>query len=195
MKPDSLFPKITSWMKSPFRPKVLSNITLKGIRSEGVPRLHDAQHQVILSLFKMNIAGLLAFMLIVFSFTAFTFSDPFAPTWFALFMLVVGGLVTWGFIRALKAFRVYRHNYAELQMQMQTRMRNYAQGASSSKGTGKNTPEKKAKKGESRLLEVLKPKEHAGWDAKECIHCHKGIELLADSCHHCGQNQDELFAN
>ena len=41
-------------------------------KGEGLARLHEYQHQVIVGLFKINIAGLVAFLLIVLSFTLFT---------------------------------------------------------------------------------------------------------------------------
>ncbi len=154
-------------------------------RGEGLARLHEYQHQVIQGLFRINIAGLVAFCLILISFTMFTFSDPRAPGWISLMIGAVGCLVLVGCYRTVKEFCVYRKNYGELMDQLQSRVRHYLHRATGDKGS---TPE-------PRVLSVLKPKEHRGWDAKVCGKCQKSIELLAAVCQHCGHEQGDTLTN
>ena len=157
-------------------------------RNEGLARLHDYQNQIILGLFRTSIAGLAAFLLIVLSFTLFMFTDPMAPAWVGLMMGAVGALVLLGCYKTVREYRFYKKNYAELMGQLHSRVRQYLHRTSGeSKGGGSF--------GEPRVLAVLKPKEHVGWDAKPCQKCKKTIELLSAVCQHCGQEQDDTLIN
>lgn len=157
-------------------------------RGEGLARLHDYQHQVILGLFRINIAGLAAFLLIVASFTLFTVTDPSAPGWISAMMASVGVLVLLGCYRTVKEFRFYRKNYTAMMDQLQSRVRQYInRAAGDQKST--NLP------AEPAVLSVLRPKEHKGWDAKPCKKCQKALELLAGVCQHCGQEQEDTLIN
>ena len=159
-------------------------------KGEGLAKLHEYQHQVIIGLFKITIAGLIAFWLIVFSFTLFTIFDPYAPTWVGIMMISVGMMILIGCYRTIREFRAYRKNYTQLMGQLQAKLRQYL---------GRSQPgEKKGKvrkQTESKVLSVLKPQEYKGWDAKPCTKCHKSIELMASVCQHCGQDQQEMLHN
>ena len=158
-------------------------------KGEGLARLHEYQHQVIVGLFRINIAGLAAFLLIVLSFTLFTLSDPYAPKWIGIMMISVGILLLVGCYRTVREFRFYLKNYSELMSQLQAKLRDYL---------GRSPEAKKpssGRGGESRVLAVLKPKEHEGWDSKPCVHCKKTIELLAGICQHCGHEQGAVLHN
>lgn len=158
-------------------------------RGEGLAKLHEYQHQVILGLFKINIAGLVAFLLIVLSFTLFTLSDPGAPKWIGVMMISVATLLLLGCFRTVREFNYYRKHYTHLMAQLQSKLQQYFSRAQTEtqRGGGKSK--------ESRVLSVLKPKEHKGWDAKDCGNCHKTIELLAAVCQHCGHEQGDLLKN
>jgi len=162
----------------------LSEVKAKG---EGLAKLHEYQHQVILGLFRINIAGLLAFLLIVLSFTLFTFSDPYAPRWLGFMMLTVGSLILVGCYRTVKEFRFYRKNYENLMEQLRAKLRQYVKKPLSSRQEKSSTG--------SRVLSMLKPQEYNGWDAKSCRKCQKSIELLSAVCQHCGQEQEDLLLN
>lgn len=158
-------------------------------RGEGLAKLHEYQHQVILGLFKINIAGLVAFLLIVLSFTLFTLSDPNAPKWIGVMMISVATLLLLGCFRTVREFNYYRRHYTDLMAQLQSKLQQYFSRAQSEKKRG-------GEKGkESRVLSVLKPKEHKGWDARDCVNCHKTIELLASVCQHCGHEQEVMLKN
>ncbi len=158
-------------------------------RGEGLAKLHEYQHQVILGLFKINLVGLVAFLLIVLSFTLFTLFDPYAPKWIGVMMISVAALLLLGCLRTVKEFNHYRKHYTELMAQLQTKLQQYFNRAQSAqKDTG-------GKGRESRVLSVLKPKEHEGWDAKHCDKCKKAIELMAAVCQHCGHEQEALLKN
>lgn len=159
-------------------------------RGEGLAKLHEYQHQVILGLFRINIAGLVAFLLIVLSFTLFTLSDPNSPKWIGVMMISVATLLLLGCFRTVKEFNHYRKHYTSLMAQLQSKLQKYFSRPQSEKrqgGVGKGR--------ESRVLSVLKPKEHKGWDARDCENCHKSIELLASVCQHCGHEQESLLKN
>ena len=158
-------------------------------RGEGLAKLHEYQHQVILGLFKINIAGLMAFLLIVLSFTLFTLSDPNAPKWIGVMMISVASLLLLGCFRTVREFNYYRKHYKQLMAQLQSKLQQYFSRAQPEKQRG-------GEKGRgSRVLSVLKPKEHKGWDSKDCTHCQKSIELLASVCQHCGHEQETLLKN
>jgi len=156
-------------------------------KGEGLVKLHEYQHKVIVGLFRINLAGLFSFLLVVVSFTLFTFTDPGAPRWLGLMMVSVAALLMVGFVRTIKEFRRYHISYKELMGQLQTKLRQYF-GKGSGSATGK-------KKSESSLLSALKPQEHKGWDAKPCIKCQKNIELLSAVCQHCGEEQEDMMQN
>ena len=160
-------------------------------RGEGLAKLHEYQHQVILGLFKINIAGLVAFLLIVLSFTLFTLSDPSSPKWIGVMMISVATLLLLGCFRTVKEFNHYRKHYSNLMAQLQSKLQQYFSRAQPDKPRGASGGKGK----ESRVLSVLKPKEHKGWDSKDCVNCHKTIELLSSVCQHCGHEQESLLKN
>ncbi len=159
-------------------------------KGEGLTSLHEFQHQVIIGLFKINFAGLLAFFLIVFSFTLFAISDPLAPGWVGIMLMAVGVVLLIGFYRAFKEYRFYRVKYQEFAVIMKEKLRRYSELMQASSATTQQP-----KTYESRLLSALKPREYGGWDAKVCSNCKKNIELLASVCQHCGHEQGTLLVN
>lgn len=150
-------------------------------RSEGIPSLYEFQHQVILGIFRIGIAGFCAFFVVLVSFTLFSYFDPSAPRWVAYTMVLVGGLLLYGFYRTLQEFKTYLETYAAISTLL--RDKTLARGAA------------KARPKESRVLSVLKPREHRGWDAKVCRNCQKSIELLATVCQHCGHEHQQVLVN
>ncbi len=158
-------------------------------KGEQSTTLHEFQHQVIEGLFKIHLAGFVAFFLIVLSFTLFFFSTPVANGWAALLMVALGSLLLIGFFRALSEFKLYRSRYRQITAQLRVKLRRYS-GMLQNQG-GSQAP----KEGESRLISVLRPKEHSGWDAKACGQCRKTLELLATVCQHCGHEQETFFLN
>ena len=158
-------------------------------KGEQSTTLHEFQHQVIEGLFKVHLAGLVAFFLIVLSFTLFFLSTPDANGWVAVLMLALGSLLVIGFFRALSEFKHYRSRYRQITAQLRVKLRRYS-GMLQNQG-GSQGP----KEGESRLISALRPKEHSGWDAKACGQCRKTLELLATVCQHCGHEQETFFVN
>lgn len=150
-------------------------------------RLHEYQHRVIVEIFRVSIAGFLGFTLILMGFSIYAFSDPAAPGWMAIVVVVlcVGLLIA--LYHTVQEFKVYRKNYRELTNRLRVRLQNQA-AAKSPGNAGKVSVE-------HRLLSALKPKEHSGWDHKSCQQCSKAIELLANVCQHCGQEQETLHIN
>jgi hypothetical protein len=191
--------KIKPSLSTPFYSTIKSLLKFKGefelppenpqTRGEGLARLHEYQHQVIVGLFRINIAGLVAFLLIVLSFTLFTMSDPYAPKWIGIMMISVGSLLLVGCYRTVREFLFYRKNYRELMTQLQKKLREYLVRPQEAQ----KRPSGRAR--ESRVLAVLKPREHEGWDYKPCRNCQKAIELLASVCQHCGQEQEDTLQN
>lgn len=153
-------------------------------RAESLFRLHETQNRVIVSIYKISIAGLVATFLILLSFTLFLLTDPFTPSWVSYMLVAVEGLLVVGFVRTLQEFQIYQKHYQEVSGRLRELMRQqFAQS------TGP------ARSGEHRLLSALKPKEHQGWDAKRCRHCDKAIEMTAEVCQHCGQEQEPVLQN
>ena len=156
-------------------------------KAESLVKLHEYQHRVIVGLFRINLAGLVAFLLVVVSFTLFTLTDPSAPRWLGLMMFAVTILLLLGLVRTVLEFRRYTGSYKELMGQLQGKLRKFFQRrAEGTAGTRKT---------ESGLLASLKPQEYKGWDAKSCPNCHKTIELLSALCQHCGHEQDDKMVN
>ncbi len=149
---------------------------------EDLLQLYESQHRVILSIFRIGLAGFCAFLVISVSFTLFTVFDPLAPSWVAYMMVAVGMLLLYGLYRTIQEFKTYLRNYVAIY----TRLRD-----SRRVQTGPGRP----RKFESRVLSVLKPKEHGGWDSKICRNCDKAIELLTNTCEHCGHEHEELLIN
>ncbi len=104
-------------------------------------------------------------------------------------MLVVQGLLLFGLGRMAREFGAYRRHYAEITARLRDKVRQQTvrQGTAHGRSTARGA--------EPRLISVLKPREHQGWDAKKCEHCHKAIELTADVCQHCGHEQNSLLLN
>ncbi len=185
--PSPVYQSIRSLFKAKGQPE--GSPEPSGGRGETLARLHEYQHEVILGLFKINIAGLAAFFLIVLSFTLFTMADPYAPRWIGIMMISVGSLLLVGCYRTVRELKSYRKQYDELVGQIQAKLRQYI-------GRQQNADQRPARKTpESRVLSVLKPQEHKGCDFKTCGNCDKQIELLALVCQHCEQEQESLLRN
>jgi len=158
-------------------------------KGESLLMLHEAQDRVIVGIFKICIGGCAAFLLILFSFTLFVFVDPFAPRWVGMLMLAVQAMLAFGLVRLTQEYRVYRAQYADISLRLREKVRQRTSRA------GAVAPRPAGKPGEPRLVSVLKPREHQGWDAKLCGNCAKTLELTAKVCQHCGQEQETLLAN
>ena len=176
--------RYVNWIKNLVLPVSLLGSTerLAKTKSEGLLQLYESQHRVILGIFRIGIAGFCAFFVISVSFTLFTFFDPYAPIWVAYMMIIVGALLLFGLYRTLQEFKTYLYNYANISERLRDTQRVQSGGAHT-------------RRPESRVLSVLKPKEHKGWDAKTCENCNKSIELLANVCQHCGHEQETLLVN
>lgn len=159
-------------------------------KGNGLLRLHEYQHKVLVDIFRTSIAGFFAFALILLSFTLHTLVDPHAPRWIAYLMGALGVLLAVGLFRTVKEFKVYRANYEEVTLQLKAKLVQQASRQGAQQGSGA-----KARSGEPRLLATLKPKEHKGWDAKVCSDCGRTVEMLASVCPSCGHDQDDLLAN
>lgn len=185
MKPSiPLMSRTVTWLKN----LVAFSISTDGepkptaVRNDSLPQLYEAQHTIILGMFRLGVAGFCALFIVLISFTLFSYVDPHTPDWVVYTMVAVAALLLLGFYRTLQEFRTYLESYAAIS----TLLRETARPAGT---TGKPRPR------ESKVLSVLKPKEHKGWDAKVCDNCHKAIELLATVCHHCGHEHEDLLAN
>ena len=151
-------------------------------RGESLFKLHETQNRVITSIYKISISGLVAIFLILLSFTLFMLSDPLTPPWVAYLLAVVELLLIFGFFRTLKDYRSYQSHYKEISARLKELLRQQLAGKSS-------------KGGESRLISALKPKEYGGWDSKACKQCERRIELSAEVCEHCGEDQEQFHLN
>ena len=157
-------------------------------KSNGLLRLHEFQHRVIVEVFRICIAGFAVFAILLVAVTLYMFSDPNAPMWQALPIGFVGIVLVLALIRTTREFRTYRQIYQDVTSKLHEKI------AKSSKAIAKARSSLE-KSGEEPLLSNLKPAEHKGWDHKICGNCHKNIELLADICQHCGHDQDTLLTN
>ncbi len=158
-------------------------------KGQGLLRLHEYQHRVIVDIFKTSIAGFFAFALILLSFTLHTLVDSHSPRWIAYLMGALALLLMAGLFRTVQEFRTYRDNYEEITVQLRAKL-----AQQTARPAAAPTP--KGGKGiEQRLLSTLKPKEYRGWDAKACKNCGRAMELLATVCPSCGHDQAVLLVN
>ena len=153
-------------------------------RGESLIRLHETQNRVITSIYKISISGFVAIFMILLSFTLFLMTDPSTPNWVTWLLVAVEALLVVGFVRTLHDFRYYQKHFNEVSLRLRELLRLQLAHAG---GQGKGV--------EHRLISALKPKEHQGWDAKRCRHCDRAIELTANVCQHCGQEQEPVFIN
>ena len=142
-------------------------------------RLHEAQHNVILGLFRLNQVVFSAFFVILISFAAYLSISHDMPRWVAVLMGLFGVIVMALALRLRQESTRYSTRYENVAKNMQRQLAAVAKGGSL----------------EHRLLTALRPKEHQEWDAKECPSCHRSIELLEEVCQHCGHEQNETLAN
>ena len=156
-------------------------------KGQGLLRLHEYQHRVIVEIFRVSISGISVFSLILFSFSFYNLLDPYAPTWMGYAMAALGFLLGFVLYRTVQEFKTYCSNYDEITTFLQSKL---LKQPSRTVATGS------APKGlENKLLSSLKPKEHKGWDSKPCESCHKTLEMLTTVCQHCGHDQDNLLIN
>jgi len=170
----------------PFQPGEIPPEAVAGGRGESLLRLYEAQHRAIVGVFRANIVGYAAFVVMLLAFCLFTFNDPLAPQWLGYVLVGVTAVLAVGLYRMVREFRVYRSNYAEMALLLRDKLRQQA-----TRGGG--SPQQRNL--ENRLLSVLKPKEYEGWDAKRCTNCNKSIEMQAEVCQHCGHEQGSLLVN
>ena len=158
-------------------------------KGQSLLRLHEYQHRVILEIFKITIAGFLAFSLLLLAFAVYSLIDPNAPKWMSLIIGVMSALLLFALYRTIQESKAYRKNYLEITAHLRAKLQQQVRaGGSAQSAQAKGVVE-------HRLLSALKPKEHAGWDFKTCTHCRKTIELLANVCQHCGERQDTVLVN
>jgi hypothetical protein len=158
-------------------------------KGQSLLRLHEYQHRVIVEIFKVSLAGFLTFTLVLLGFSLYSLLDPYAPRWMALVIGTMAVVLLVALYRTLQEFKSYHRSYAEITASLRAKLLQQARAAAGGQGAQPKGPV------EHRLLSALKPKEHAGWDHKPCKHCQKSIELLADVCQHCGQEQENLLVN
>ena len=158
-------------------------------KGQNLLRLYEYQHRVIVEIFKVSFGGFLAFTLIMLGFALYALVDPFAPRWMALVIAALSGLLLIALLRTVLEFKAYRKHYEMISARLREKLLQPSRSAVLSKsGLSKGS-------GEHRLLSALKPKEYAGWDHKSCANCRKAIELMANVCQHCGQEQELLLVN
>jgi len=158
-------------------------------KGQSLLRLHEYQHRVIVEIFKVSLAGFLTFTLVLLGFALYSLLDPFAPRWMGLVVGTMAVVLLVALYRTLQEFKTYHRNYAEITAHLRAKLVQQARAAAASAGGQGKTPV------EHRLLSALRPKEHAGWDFKHCTNCKKTIELLAETCQHCGHEQETLLGN
>ena len=165
-------------------------IAAQAERSKGqsLLRLHEYQHRVILDIFKITIEGFLAVSLLLLAFAVYSLIDPNAPKWMSLIIGVMSALLLFALYRTMQECKAYRQNYLEITAQLRAKLLQARVGGSAQSAQAKGVVE-------HRLLSALKPKEHAGWDFKTCTNCRKTIELLANVCQHCGEQQETVLVN
>ncbi|MDH5750869.1 MAG: hypothetical protein OEZ59_00445 [Deltaproteobacteria bacterium] len=157
-------------------------------RGQGLLKLHEYQHKVIVEVFKISIAGFLAFSFVLTGFSIYLLGDKGSPFWMGLLVLVFGVLLLGALFRTLQEFRKYKKVYADVTAKLQVKL---------SRGTQRlpfRQDEATARPLENKLLSSLKPKEYKGWDKKQCTNCHKTIEMLSRICQHCGTEQVNLLS-
>jgi len=193
MKPLRALPEI---LLAPFRAlrsgepgAAASSAAARGGKGQSLLRLHEYQHRVIVEIFKVSLAGFLTFTLVLLGFALYSLLDPYAPRWMALVIGTMAVVLLVALYRTLQEFKAYHRSYSEITAGLRAKLLQQARAAAGAPGAQLKTPV------EHRLLSALKPKEHTGWDYKACKHCHKSIELLADVCQHCGQEQESLLVN
>jgi hypothetical protein len=157
-------------------------------KGQSLLRLHEYQHRVIVEIFKVSLAGFLTFTLVLLGFSLYSLFDPYAPRWMALVIGTMAVVLLVALYRTLQEFKAYHRNYEEITAQLRAKLLQQARTTTGAGGGGKAPVE-------HRLLSALKPKEHTGWDHKQCRNCQKTIELLATVCQHCGHEQETLLVN
>ena len=157
-------------------------------KGQSLLRLHEYQHRVIVEIFKVSLAGFLTFTLVLLGFALYSLLDPYAPRWMGLVIGTMAVVLLVALYRTLQEFKSYHRNYGEITAHLRAKLLQQARAAAAPGGSTKAPVE-------HRLLSALRPKEHAGWDHKLCKNCQKTIELLAETCQHCGHEQDTLLVN
>jgi len=192
MKPIRSLPEI---LLAPFRAlragesgAGLASAAARG-KGQSLLRLHEYQHRVIVEIFKVSLAGFLTFTLVLLGFSLYSLLDPYAPRWMALVIGTMAVVLLVALYRTLQEFKSYHRNYEEITASLRAKLLQQARAAAAVPGAQGKTPV------EHRLLSALKPKEHAGWDYKHCKNCQKTIELLAQTCQHCGHEQETQLVN
>ena len=157
-------------------------------KGQGLLKLHEYQHRVIVEVFRISIAGFSAFAFILSGFSLYLFTDADLPIWMGILVALLGVLLLVALWRTFQEFKAYRVVYEEVTTKLQEKLLQH--------GAKTLPPRSKIPKPlENQLISTLKPKEHQGWDQKTCTHCNKSIELLSSVCQHCGHEQGTLFSN
>jgi hypothetical protein len=191
MKPLRAFPEI---LLAPFRalrtgePAGNAAAAARG-KGQSLLRLHEYQHRVIVEIFKVSLAGFLIFTLVLLGFAFYSLLDPYAPRWMALVIGTMAVVLLIALYRTLQEFKAYRRNYDDITAQLRAKLLQQARATGGGQGVGGKGPV------EHHLLSAIKPKEHNGWDHKQCRNCQKSIELLATVCQHCGHEQEAVLVN
>lgn len=157
-------------------------------KGQSLLRLHEYQHRVIVELFRVSIAGFLTFSLVLLGMSFYALIDPYSPPWMSVIVALLSVVLLIGLIRTIKEFVRYRKNYEDITVRLRSKILKKSRPATESPSSSKMPIE-------HRLLSSLKPKEHGGWDHKSCKNCKKAIELLANVCQHCGQEQESTLVN
>ena len=157
-------------------------------KGQSLLRLHEYQHRVIVELFRVSIAGFLTFSLVLLGLSFYSLIDPYAPTWMSVIVGLLSVVLIIGMIRTIREFVRYKKNYEDITVRLRAKILKKSRTTPESATSSKMPIE-------HRLLSSIKPKEHGGWDHKSCKNCKKAIELLANVCQHCGQEQETLLVN
>ena len=157
-------------------------------KGQGLLKLHEYQHRVIVEVFRISIAGFSAFAFILGGFSLYLFTDAQLPIWMGLLVALLGVILLVALWRTLQEFKAYRTVYEEVSAKLQEKLLQFS---------AKNQPTRgqAVKHAENQLISTLKPKEYQGWDQRVCSHCHKSIEMLSATCQHCGHEQNSLYSN
>ena len=155
-------------------------------KGQGLLKLHEYQHRVIVEVFRISIAGFSAFAFVLSGFSLYMFTDAHLPVWMGLLVSMLGVVLLVALWRTFQEFKAYKHVYEDVTTKLQEKLMQHAPARSQG-------PKGKAQ--ENQLISTLKPKEYQGWDFKLCTHCHKSIEMLSTQCQHCGHDQDSIFSN
>lgn len=157
-------------------------------KGQGLLKLHEYQHRVIVEVFRISIAGFSSFAFILSGLSLYLFTDAQLPIWMGLLVALLGLILLIALWRTFQEFKAYRAVYEEVTVKLQEKLMQHTVKSQPLRGQTAKPPE-------NQLLATLKPKEYQGWDQKLCSHCHKSIEMTSSVCRHCGHEQGSIFPN